>query len=149
MQYRPLITCGGAEDTHREPHEYIAQMNDGGISQKPLEIILAEIGQNRHEHGKESHCSHKAPYAHGEIEAGEEHSRDEIDAGLHHGGGVQICADGGGGFHCIRQPGVKRDLGGFCPCRHQQQDEGGALQGRGQPAQGCKAERAGEYEAQQ
>src|SRR5690606_17621742 len=55
---------------------------------------------------------------------GRGHAPDEVDAGLHHGGGVQVGADRRGGHHRARQPGVERVLRRLRERAGQHQHEG-------------------------
>ena len=105
--------------------EHIAELGDGGVGQHAFDVRLHHADGGREQgRGGADDCDH----AQGERRAVKEHVRahDHVDAGGHHGGGMDQGGDRCGAFHRVRQPDVKRNLRRLAgSAEHQQQRNGG------------------------
>ena len=125
-----------ARQPHRGDHE--AKLGDGGIGQHLLDV---ELG---HGHGGGKERGGRADIGHHRLRDGRQRkqrvgARDHVNAGRHHGGGVDERRDRRGAGHGVRQPDIERDLRALAGGAQQQQqgdgrDDGLAL--RVQPDRG-------------
>ena len=103
--------------TDRIDHE--TQLADGRIGQHPLDIIGGQCHDARQQGRQQADHDHSgAPAGHaleGRIETGQ-----QVDTRIDHRGSMDEGSHRGGGFHCIRQPGMEGHLGGLGRGRDQE-----------------------------
>ncbi len=96
-----------------QAHDHVAELGDGRVGQHPLDVGLHE-GQRGPEHGGEgADEGHVVQVAGADVEPVEEdrvEPGDQVDAGHHHGGGVDEGRHRRGTGHGVGQPGVQREL---------------------------------------
>ena len=110
----------GVRAQHRQPGEHQvaaarpdhqrdeSELADGAERQDELEVVLADGSPPGEQHGQQpQRDDHGSP----RWRVGESggHAGHQVDAGLDHGRGVQVGADGSWGGHRTRQPEVHRD----------------------------------------
>ena len=92
-----------------DAREHEAQLADRRVGQHLLEVVLGEPDDGREQRGDRADQGHDG---HGRRRQQVEgvHARHHVDAGRHHGGGVDQRRDRRGAGHGVGQPDVKRDL---------------------------------------
>jgi hypothetical protein len=96
---------GERADAARQEH--VPELADGGVGENALDVRLHEADR-RGEEGGGAADNRNDEHRGGRM--GEQHvgARHDVDAGGHHGGGVDQRADGRGAFHGVGQPDVER-----------------------------------------
>ena len=117
---------------HPDADEHVAQLAHRRVGQDPLDVGLDEPDRRREDRGQDAD-----PGDHVEGHAGplEERvgARHQIDAGGHHGRGVDQRRDRRRALHGVGEPDVERQLGRL-PARAQEEEEadgGGRPDGQG------------------
>ena len=101
---------------HRQAHDHVAELADGGIRQHFFDVRLYECQECRHHQRDGAHPGPQVHTAHLDAEPGPEHPIEaghQVHPGHHHGGGVDERRGGCGAGHGVRQPCVQRELGAF------------------------------------
>ncbi len=94
-------------DTHRQEH--VAELADGRVGEHLLDVVLDEADGRGEDGGRRANRGH-------DVERGrrhrieEAHPRDHVDAGRHHGGGVDQRRNRRRAGHGVGQPHVERNL---------------------------------------
>ncbi len=101
-------------EAHR--HDHVAELRKRGVGEDAFDVVLLRGDEAGHDRGDDAD-----PGDHGErLRRGlnEEADADEhVNAGGHHGGGVDERGDGRRAFHRVRQPDVEWELRGFADRR--------------------------------
>ncbi|MDQ0727439.1 hypothetical protein QFZ21_002439 [Microbacterium sp. W4I20] len=126
-----------------------AELADRSEGEDALEVGLAQRLDAAEKHGHDAEGDDDRPPGSAEREDRGE-PRDEIDAGLHHGRGVQVCAHRGGGGHRAGQPEVEGEESRLADGADQQHDDRGVddRSGRGDLEYLADAGRAGIHHQQ-
>ena len=116
-----------ARRIHAEPagHHHVPELADRGVGHYPLDVVLRDRDRRR-EDRRESACYRHHIHRGGrEIVKGREPRHHEHARGDHRGR-MDQGGDRRGAFHRVRQPDVKRKLGGFAhrPGKQQETDHG-------------------------
>ena len=98
------------EGAHPARQEHVAKLADGGVSEDPFDVVLHQGDGGGQQGGRRPDDGDRHQSGRGQEEE-DVGAGDHVDAGRHHGGGVNEGADGGGSFHGVGEPGVERDLG--------------------------------------
>ena len=111
---------------HPHGHHHVADLADGGVREHSLDVVLHEGEETPDDHGDGADGGHLVdPVAVGpDREALDEHAvhaGDEVDAGHHHGGGVDQGRHRRGAGHGVGQPHVERELGALSHHPQEQQ----------------------------
>src|SRR5882724_4614559 len=123
------VKNSGGEGAYTEGEEHVTELADGGIGENFLDVGLDE-GHGGGKNGGGG--AYDGDDVHGdrrELVNGV-HPHDHVDAGGHHGGGVDQRADWGRAFHGVGEPDVERDLGGFAHGADEEQECDGGQDGR-------------------
>ena len=105
-----------------QEHGQRAQGHDGRVGKGQLQIGLAQR-HNRGQHRRNGTEDRQGPDPDLRAAQGRMHAGEQIDAGLHHGRGMQVGADRRRRGHRIGQPEVKRELGRLGERARQHQDQ--------------------------
>ena len=101
-------------------HEHIAKLRNGGVGEHLLDVELCHADGGGDESGEAAgghhHGSRRVRAVKDRAAAGR-----HVDAGRHHGGGVDQCRHGRGAGHGVRQPDVKRNLRGLAASADKEQ----------------------------
>nr|WP_235737024.1 hypothetical protein [Nocardioides alcanivorans] len=112
---------GGRLVADAEHHQHEAELAHGAVGQEQLDVVLPQRTPAAEQHGDDAEPEQGAVPA-GDTGEGRSEQGDEIDAGLHHRGGMQIGADRRGGGHGAGQPEVEGEEGRLADCSDEQQD---------------------------
>ena len=92
-----------------DQHHHETELRDCAESQQQLEVVLPQRSVTADDHrGQPYRENHRLPDREGREAGGQ--PGDQVDAGLHHRGGMQVGRDRGRGRHCRGQPEVERYL---------------------------------------
>jgi hypothetical protein len=116
----------GSADTDEESED--SEDADRGVSEDALEVRLVQGKRSTADH---AHGANAQQGSRPGIRASQDRieAREQVDAGLDHGGRVQIRAYRGRRFHGAGQPEMKRELGRFCKGAYENERECGGIQG--------------------
>ena len=112
-----------------QQHDQQAELADGRIGENALQIVLEERHPRAERHGNEAHAGHDNRVEIGARQHRPE-TRDQEHARLHHGGRMEIGADGRGCGHRVRQPEMERELGRLGETAEQDQDQDRGIERR-------------------
>ena len=115
----------GSETGH---HHHEPERGDGGIGQHQLEIGLAD-GEQRTDDQRGAAEDRQDRLPGHRLAEGRVEPHDQIDTGLHHGGGVQIGRNRRRRFHRVRQPEMERELSRLGEGPAEQQDQCHQIEG--------------------
>ena len=130
------------------PHaqEHVAELRDGGVREHLLDVPLLQPDRGGEQRGERSRAGDDGARDRGQ---GEQHGAagHQIDAGRHHGGGVDQRRNGGRALHGVREPRVQGDLRRLAgaPEKQEQRDRGDRPVARAERG-GCPGEDRREVE---
>ena len=120
----------GCAEAHHHGQE--AELADRAVRQDELDVRLPQRPVAADQHRGQAQAEHHRQPERGFRESGRQ-PRHEVDAGLHHGRGVQVGAHRGGGRHGAGEPEVEGDQRGFGDRADEDEDDGGCHGAGGGP----------------
>ena len=119
------VVDAGGKRADADADEHVAELRDGGVGENLLDIVLRQADGGGEERGGDPD---DGDHFHRGRRVGVDgpRARGHVDAGGHHGGGVDEGGNGRGAGHGVRQPDVQGNLGGLSAgAQHEQQPDGG------------------------
>ena len=98
------VVVAGAEQQHHE-----TQLAHRAVGEQQLQVVLTQCTEAADQHRCRANREENYP----PVPLGREHRRhagNEVDAGLHHRGGVEVSTDRRRRHHCARQPATEGRL---------------------------------------
>ncbi len=114
-----------------DAEEHVAELADRRVGEDPLDVALADRdrGGEQRRHGTDRRHRRRRDRGQFEERPG---AGDHVDAGRHHGRGMDERRDRRGALHRVRQPDVEGELGGLAGGAHQEEQRDGGGHPRGQ-----------------